>query len=307
MRAGGFSSRLTTFYIAAALPLCCGGFVAQRHVTANSTFDAGILRVERFGNPAAQSIVFIPALFCGSWEWNAQINTLSSRYDILVVTLPGFDGRPMIAGDDLMNRAAQSLHLLLTTHDLNRPIVVGHSLGGTIAVYYAAHFPHDLTSVITVEGGYPAAPTQALRDAKVAKSVALYQGISRSEVGEVIRNQALQYEITNKADVDAVAPLAARSDPNAIAQWIRAALSLDLTPELHNITVPLTVIIPFDSAFDPYQGFQTEAAKRHAYDRWAANAPNATVILVAPSRHFVMFDRPKEFEAALEAALVRSH
>jgi pimeloyl-ACP methyl ester carboxylesterase len=285
--------------------LLCEGTVAQRHVTANATFDVGILRVERFGNPGARSIVFVPALFCGSWQWNAQINALSSTYDVLVVTLPGFDGRPPIEGDDLMARAARSLHLLLTTHRLNRPIVVGHSLGGTISIYYAEHFPHDMTGVVTVEGGYPIAATQTAREAYVAKSTAAYEGIDRSAVGAVIRKQTLQYTITSKADVDTVEPLAARSDPGAIIAWMRAALTLDLTPDLRDIRVPLTVMIPFDPDIDPYQGFQSKEAKLAAYVRWVAAVPNAKVTLVTPSRHFVMFDQPVTFQQDLETALLR--
>ncbi|MGC2405579.1 MAG: alpha/beta hydrolase [Candidatus Cybelea sp.] len=289
----------------AALLLCGEGTVAQRHVTANAAFDVGILRVERFGNPAARSIVFIPAMFCGAWQWNAQIDALSPTYDVLVVTLPGFDGRPAIEGEDLMQRAAQSLHVLLTTHRLNRPIVVGHSLGGTISIYYAERFPHDMTGVVTVEGGYPIAPTQTARDAYVAKSTAAYKGIDRSAVGAVIRKQTLQYTITSKADVDAVEPLAARSDPGAIIAWMRSALTLDLTPELQRIRVPLTVIIPFDSDIDPYQGFQSKAAKLAAYVRWVAKVPEPKVVLVTPSRHFVMFDQPVTFQQDLETALLR--
>jgi pimeloyl-ACP methyl ester carboxylesterase len=296
---------LTAWSTLAALLLCGEGAVAQRHETAYATFDAGVLRVERFGNPAARSIVFIPALFCGSWQWNAQINSLAPTYDILVVTLPGFDGRPPVEGDDLMQRAAQSLHVLLTTHRLNRPIVVGHSLGGTISVYYAEHFPHDMTGVVTVEGGYPLATTQAARDAYVAKSTAAYEGIDRRAVGEVIRKQTLQYTITSKTDVDEVEPLAARTDPSAVRAWMRAALTLDLTPELQRVRVPLTVIIPFDPDIDPYQGFQSAEAKLAAYARWVAKVPNAKVILITPSRHFVMFDQPVNFEQDLETALSR--
>jgi pimeloyl-ACP methyl ester carboxylesterase len=289
----------------AALLLCGEGTVAQRQVTANAAFDVGILRVERFGNPGARSIVFVPAIFCGSWQWNGQINALSQTYDVLVVTLPGFDGRPPLQGDDLMQRAAQSLHVLLTSRRLNRPIVVGHSLGGTLAIYYAARFPNDMTGVVTVEGGYPIAPTQAARDDRVAKSTAPYEGITRGEVGTVIRKQTLVYTITSTADVDAVEPLAARSDPGAIVAWMRAALLLDLTPDLQKIRAPLTVIIPFDPDIDPYQGFQTKEAKVGAYVRWVSKVPNAKVILIAPSRHFVMFDQPVKFEQALETALSR--
>lgn len=294
-----------TLVVLFAPPLCCSAAVAQREVAPNATFDSGILKVERFGNPNARAIVFIPALFCGSWQWNAQINALSKSYDLYVVTLPGFDGRPMISGDDLMARAAQSLDNLVTSRHLRRPVVVGHSLGGTLAVYFAEHYPNDLTNLVSVEGGYPIAPTQAARDAQVATSTAKYEGISQAQTGSVIRDQTLQYTIANKADVDAVEPLAGRSDPAAIVAWMRAALTLDLTPGLSHITVPFTAIIPFDPTIDPYQGFKTAAQKQGDYTRWVANAADGTVILITPSRHFVMWDQPERFEQALETAIAR--
>jgi pimeloyl-ACP methyl ester carboxylesterase len=298
---GGF----IVLFAVLAMPPHCEAAVAARHVSPHAVFTSGIVEVERFGNRAGRSIVFIPALFCGSWQWNAQINDLSDRYDVLVVTLPGFDARPAIAGDALMQRAAASLHHLIVAHDLRRPVVVGHSLGGTLAVYFAEHYPHDATSVVTVEGGYPIAPTQAQRDAAVAKSTAPYANVAKNAVGRTIREQTLQYTITSEADVEAVEPLAARSDPAAIVAWMRAALLLDLTPGLSKITVPFTAIIPFDPEIDPYEGYKTLAAKRAAYDRWVARAPDGEVVVIDHSRHFVMFDQPREFESALEAVIAR--
>lgn len=291
--------------LAALVPSIAGAAVAPRSVAAYATFDSGILRVERFGNPKGRSIVFVPALFCGSWQWNAQIDALARKYDVLVVTLPGFDGRPMVAGDDLMERAARSLHLLIARRELRRPIVVGHSLGGTLSVYFAEHYPRDVTGLVTVEGGYPVAPTQSRRDASVARSVAPYRDLPQSEIGTVIRQRTLQYTITSKADVDAVESLAARSDPSAVVAWMQAALSLDLTAGLSKIVVPFTVIVPFDRTIDPYQGFASAAQKRVAYVRWAAHAADSEVILIAGSRHFVMFDQPQKFERALGAAITR--
>ena len=296
---------LIALLVVSATPRYCEASIAARHVARNAVFTSGILKVERFGNRASRAIVFIPALFCGSWQWNAQINALSARYDVVVVTLPGFDGRPATAGDTLMQRAAASLHQLILTHRLRRPVIVGHSLGGTLAVYFAEHYPHDATNVVTVEGGYPLAPTQAQRDALVAKSAAPYAGIAKSAVGPTVRERTLQYTITSKADVDAVEALAARSDPGAIVAWMRAALLLDLTPGLSKITVPFTAIIPFDPEIDPYQGFKTRAAKQAAYANWVVHALDGEVILIDHSRHFVMFDRPREFEVALEAAIAR--
>jgi pimeloyl-ACP methyl ester carboxylesterase len=286
-------------------PLYCGAAVAERHVQPEGTSYSGVLKVERFGNRDNRALVFIPALFCGSWQWNAQINNLSKEYNVLVVTLPGFGGRPMIEGDDLMARAAQSLHELIVNRHLRRPVIIGHSLGGTLAVYFAEHYPSDLTSLVTVEGGYPVALTQAARDAAVKKSTAPYEGLSQSEVGPVARKQTLQYTITQKSDVDTVETLAANSKPAAIVQWLQAAISLDLTTGLKRVTVPFTAIIPFDPDIDPYQGFKTAPQKQDDYTRWVGNAADGKVILITPSRHFVMFDQPERFEQALETAIAR--
>ncbi|HTU68740.1 MAG TPA: alpha/beta hydrolase [Candidatus Baltobacteraceae bacterium] len=149
-------------------------------------------------------------------QWNAQINALSSRYDLYVVTLPGFAGRVMVAGGDLDARAIRGLHLLIRERHLRRAILVGHSLGGTLAVLYAETHPHDLGALISVEGGYPVAPTVALRAQRVAAATAPFEHVTRAALGTVMRERQLQYLITRPADVGAVERLAAQSDPRAI-------------------------------------------------------------------------------------------
>ncbi len=268
-------------------------------------FDTGIAHVERFGSPNAQPIVFIPGLACGPWVWNTQIAALESRHDLFVVSLPGFDGRPMVVGDDLMRRAVNSIHTLIVSRHLHHPIVVGHSLGGTLAVLFAETYPHDAANIVTVEGGYPVAPTQALRNAQVARSIAPYKGLTQNQLAGALRTNMLQYTITRRADVDRATRLAGRSEPAAIVAWMKAAFSLDLTPKLSVIGVPFTAIIPFDARIDPYQGFKTAADKLAAYRAWVARTRDGKVVLIDHARHFVMIDRPKAFEAALESAIAR--
>jgi len=268
-------------------------------------FDSGIVQVERYGNATARPLVLVPGLACGPWVWSAQIHALAAKYDLYVLSLPGFDGRSMIGGDDLMKRVVASLHELIVSHHLKRPIVVGHSLGGTIAVLFGETYPHDAANIVTVEGGYPVAPTQAERNAYVARRVALYGGISQNQLGEALRKNMLQYTITRTSDVDRATILAGRSEPEGIVDWIRAGLTIDLTPRLARITVPFTAIIPFDAQIDPYNGFKTAADKQAAYTAWVAHTARGKVMLITGSRHFVMIDRPRAFESALEAAIAR--
>jgi pimeloyl-ACP methyl ester carboxylesterase len=274
-------------------------------ITPSQTFTTGILQVDHYNKGAGAPILFVPALYCGAWQWNAQIKALAPRYNLYVVTLPGFAGRPMAAGGDLMMRAVNSLHTIIGQHHLmGKVIVVGHSLGGTIAVMLAQTYPHDARGVISIEGGYPIAPTAAAREQAVARATRPFIDLPRSQLGAVLRKAQLQFVITRPTDIDAVEKLASQSYPQAIVDWLRAALLLDLRPGMSKIAVPFTAIVPYDQSIDSYRGFATAAAKRAAYEASAAPA-RGRVIMIAPSRHFVMFDQPSVFQATLQAVLTR--
>jgi pimeloyl-ACP methyl ester carboxylesterase len=273
--------------------------VPARTARASAEFQIGMLRVERFGNARGTPLIFIPALFCGSWQWNGQIAMLSATHDIYAVTLPGFDGRARIAPTDLMNRVTADISTLIHERHIVRPIVVGHSLGGTIAVRFGERYPNDARGIITVEGGFPIAPTSAARSARVAKSVAPYINADPAALDRAIRNN-LQYIITNKSDVDTFARLAKGDDANAIVDWQRAAELPDLTSDLHNLRADFTAIVPFDAYIDSYSAYPTLQAKRNAYVRWVAHASGtSSVVMIDRSRHFVMFDQPAAFDRAL--------
>jgi pimeloyl-ACP methyl ester carboxylesterase len=294
---------LTTATIVATAP--APAEVAARTVAPRATFDAGTLRVEHFGVAGRRALIFIPALYCGSWQWNREIAALAATSDVYAVTLPGFDGRPFRRTPRLMERAAQSLAQLIRERGMRRPVVIGHSLGGTLAVLFAETYPGLAGSIVAVEGGYPIAPTAAARERRADAASQPYLGVDAATFVRTLRTNQLQYVITSKNDVNTVANYAERSDPTAVALWMRAALSLDLTPKLGAIRVPFTEIVPYSKTIDPYNGFATLGAKRSAYAAWLTHAGDGRLVMIDDARHFVMFDRPRAFDVALYAAIGR--
>jgi pimeloyl-ACP methyl ester carboxylesterase len=279
--------------------------VPPRTVAPAQRFNVGILSVERFGKPGAVPLIFIPALYCGAWQWNGQVSLLASRYDLYVVTLPGMDGRPRIEPDHLMERAVASLARLIAERAMVKPIVVGHSLGATIAVMFGEMHSGQAGGIIAAEGGHPVAPTAAAREAYVARAAAPFETADVASFDRTMRS-TLRFLITSSRDVDTVAPLAERSDPHAIADWLRAALLLDLTPALHSIRAPFVEIVPYDASVDGYRGLPTLDAKRRVYATWVAHAPGGwAVVMIDRSRHFVMFDQPALFDRILSSEIDR--
>ncbi|MEO7040588.1 MAG: alpha/beta hydrolase, partial [Candidatus Elarobacter sp.] len=107
---------------------------------------------------------------------------------------------------------------------------------------------------------------------------------------------------------DQAAALEAKSDPAAIAEWLREDLNSDLRPDLSKISVPLLEIAPFnapDLANAPVS--YTEDQKVQYYRALLAGAPKLQVHSISPARHFVMLDQPARFLAAVDAFLSENH
>jgi hypothetical protein len=67
--------------LALGVPSAAHAAVPARTVAPTEIFDVGTLRVERFGTAGRSAIVFIPGLFCGTWQWNGQIESLAATHD----------------------------------------------------------------------------------------------------------------------------------------------------------------------------------------------------------------------------------
>jgi pimeloyl-ACP methyl ester carboxylesterase len=102
----------------------------------------------------------------------------------------------------------------------------------------------------------------------------------------------------------ALAELSGRSDPAAVMRTASELMALDLRPNLGRITAPVLEISPY---FDPDgQAYgMTEQARADYYNALLQGAPHASVVTIAPSRHFVMFDQPAKLADTIRAFLAK--
>ncbi len=271
-----------------------------------SSFNAGSMRVDVYGTPGKPALVFIPGLACGPWEWSAEIERLAPSYTIYALTLPGFDGVATASGD-LFASTSGDVWSMLQSHQISKPILIGHSLGGTLAIMLAEQHSDRLGGVIAVDGLpiYPGSeretPQQRAQGAQRMSS--MIQSASTPQLFEQAeKTYTLPYMISSKADIDAVAPLTARSDPKAVAAWISQDLVLDLRPQLQKVGVPLLEIAPYDPTLDGSR-FATPAAKAAYYAGLLSGDATAKVEIVQGSRHFIMFDKPEQLHADIAGFL----
>lgn len=274
-----------------------------------ASFSSGSLRVDVYGTSGKPALVFVPGLMCGAWEWAGEIERFSPRYTIYALALPGFDGQPAVSGDPF-NTVSAEFWTMLQARRIDKPIVIGHSLGGTLAIMLAEQHSDRLSGVIAVDG-MPIFPGMQLMPpaARVAMarqmtaSIASIAGPAQLEAAE--KTYSLPYMMTSPADVASVAPLTARSDPKAAAAWMQQDLTMDLRPGLASVRIPLLEIAPFDPQFDPKTpaALASASQKQAYYASLLAGDPSAAVLTIAPSRHFVMYDQPAKLDAAIASFL----
>ena len=257
-------------------------------------FEVGATLVERHGERGTP-LILIPGLASGAWAWQETVRQLMPSHVMYVLTLPGFDGRPMVPGKGLA-AAQESVRELIVTRKLRQPVLVGHSLGGTLALALAARYPDLLGGVVSIDG-LPLFP--GTEDWPADKRSEIAAGIANQmKPGSQAMFAAQQQQymrgigVTDMARADELARLTSASDPLAVLQYMADALTLDLRAELPSITVPVLVMAPYFNP-DAEQLQMTQAAKTEYYQALMKGTPKLTMISVAPARHFAMFDQPQ--------------
>ncbi|GAB3408386.1 alpha/beta hydrolase [Massilia agilis] len=266
-------------------------------------FDVGPLRVERHGS-GGRALVLIPGLASGAWVWQDVVRAFSGQQAVYVVTLPGFDGRD--AAPSNLAAVRKALGELIVARSLDKPVLVGHSLGGMLALAVAEDSPGLVGGVVAVDG-LPVLPgtegyTPEQRAAALAQAGSAQGQYSKEQFAAGQQAYMSSEGVLDMTRADMLAELTSRSDPAAVRRAVADALALDLRPGLSRISAPILEISPYFAADQSQVGI-TEQAKLEFYKSLLAGAPKVEVVSISPARHFVMFDQPAKLLDALRTFL----
>jgi pimeloyl-ACP methyl ester carboxylesterase len=282
------------------LLVVCGAMPLQAE-----TATVGTLKVERHGDHG-RAVILIPGLQGGPWVWQGTIEHLQKNHVVYALTLAGFDGVPAPAdGGNLLDRADASLLQLIEQHKIVKPLLVGHSLGGTLALRFAGEHAELIAGVVAVDG-LPIFPGMERVEPAQRQAMAAQMRQQMSAVTpEQFAAQSLGY-MQKVGVIDAqlaarYAPMNARSDIKASAQYMAEDLAADYRSGLKQANVPILAISPYNAPdFSQPPMIMSEAQKTAYYQSLLADAPNAKVVSISPSRHFVMLDQPAKFQQVLD-------
>jgi pimeloyl-ACP methyl ester carboxylesterase len=232
-------------------------------------------------------VLLIPGLTSGREVWRATAAALPGyRYHLIQVS--GFAGeaaRGNRAGPVVAPLAEEIARYIVDRH-LVRPAIIGHSMGGTLAMMVAAHRP-DLVGRLMVVDMYP-------------QPAGLFGGTAQSfsPLADIIASPGGRRLFANLMGAFSPPEVASRSDPDVVGRAVHDLATLDLTGELPRIRAPFTIVY---ASPDP----QARAAIDRSFVRAYAAAPRARFVRIDGSGHMVMVDQPARFRAAISDFLRR--
>jgi len=292
--------------LAADAPQAPNRFVAAQPA-ASERFEIQGMLVERHGS-GPRSLILVPGLASGGWVWGQMVRDLAPNHTVYVVTLPGFDGRPAVAGDPF-DAARAALAELIAARKLARPVVVGHSIGATLALALAQEQPGRIGGVVAIDGlpvfprteDMPLDQRPAMAEAMRARMAALSGPAFAAQQQQYMRSIGM----VDMGRADDAARLTARSDPAAAAAYMGAALSRDLRPGLDRIKAPVLLLVPYYAPDAPALNDMTVGDKLAYYRELMAGTPRLEVEPVDRARHFAMIDQPEAVVEAIRRFLKR--
>lgn len=247
-------------------------------------FKVGDNNIACWVNPAnfgahAQSLVFLHGSGGNSGAWTEQYSVLHKAFNIAAVDLPGH-GKSEGSGEKDILAYVLRLKEILEVLKLERPVLVGHSLGAAIALSFAVQYPRDVSGVVAAGGGLTMPVNPDILD-----------GFAKQP--DFILDLMCKFSIAKENRPKLFGPLReslGQARVDVVAGDMLACSKFDLTGELENIRVPVLAVC----------GKEDKMTPPASSEKIAGSIAGAKCVLIEGAGHMAMLEKPEAFNDALK-------
>ena len=235
-----------------------------------------------------KTVILVHGWTCDETTWNSQVPELSKEYRVITLDLPGHgqSGAPK-DGKFSMDLFARAVEAVRKDSKADRVVVVGHSMGTPVVIQYARLFPQHTAGLVFVDGvvNIPATPGSG--------------GFKPPDPSTMSGPDGLKLRETT----------------------IRSMFSASTTPDMqkHILTMmlaapPATASGAMQATFDPANwkgdvlpepilGLYADHSRSGDREYMKTHFPNMDYEEISGTGHFLMLEKPEEFNRLLIAFL----
>ena len=259
---------------------------------ASTAIAAPAFKIDVTGNATGAPMILIPGLASSGAVWDGTVKRYCGARRCHVLTLAGFAGVPAIDGP-LLATAEQQLSEYIAANKLAQPVIVGHSLGGFLALKLAADHPEQVGRLVIVDS-LPALAAVQMPSITSAQMKEMAAGMRARMLGmdaaahQAGQLQTLRTMITGEADVQRALAWGRESDRTTVANAMADLMGQDLRQDVARIKAPTLVM----GSWIAYKNFGTREQFLQTYQDQYRQLPGVTIEMADNARHFIMLDDP---------------
>jgi pimeloyl-ACP methyl ester carboxylesterase len=250
-----------------------------------SSLDGARIHYESYGK-GREALVLIHGWSCSIDYWRDLIPDLSKRSRVIAIDLPGhgLSDKPQLAYT--MDLFARAVDAVMRDAGVKRGVLVGHSMGTPVARQFYRKYPQETLAIVIVDGALRPFGDKKLMDGFIAPlrnanykevGAGMLAGMSGPSLSPELRER-IQASFLKTPQYVLVSAMEGMADESIWGQ--------------DKINVPVLAIMT-KSPFWPAdtEQFYRSIAPRLDFQRWDGVG------------HFLMMEKPKEFDAAVIAFL----
>ena len=282
-------SRLKMFYQYVLLPFI---FLASVY-SPQSNAQAVHIEVEGEG----RDVVLIPGLMSDNRTWQSLRQGLSQRYRLHLVEFSGFSNlEPMLQADELLPQARTELQKYIQNEKLQRPVVIGHSVGGFLAIWLAVTAPGQTGPIISLDGLPYYGPVITYNSDVTVDQMKETANLLEFSFEELTSEAMIEQSIGNlpiqsmrEDNQQLILEMMTNSDPRSVGGVMADMLRTDLRGDLSLLESPMLLI----GATGPAKDTPLEEVMYRVYEEELLQASEAELIFNSESGHFLQLDQPE--------------
>lgn len=245
-----------------------------------------------------QVIVFLHGFPLNSSTWSQQIQAFSTSHRVIAPDMRGHGRSSVTPGTVTMRDMADDLNRILDVLGIDDSVTLcGLSMGGYVSWEFWRNFGQRVARLILCD-------TKATNDSEEVARARQMMADQVVVAGSAVAAESMVPKLFATATRDRQPTLVAEvrdmilaTDPDTIAATQRGmAIRIDMSPHLHEVSVPALVLCGADDVISPKQEMS----------RFAESMPNAAFVEIANAGHLAPLEQPAATNAAIRDFLANS-
>ena len=238
-----------------------------------------------------QAIIFLPGFASSGDVWNETKSNFEKEFTCYTFTMAGFAGVKPQPNASFKNWETEIVDYI-KANKIEKPIIIGHSMGGGLALAIASDYPELISKIVVVE----ALPClAALRDPSFKSQENNDCSSMLNQIGSMSEEEFLQMQKRNMAMLladaskqDEVISWSMKSDRKTFGEMYCDFSNTDLREKITSIKCPSLILLEF--GFSNY---------KEPIEAQYKNLKTASFQYSNKGLHFIMYDDKEWYLAQL--------